>query len=99
MDTTPIPTQTLERYYHINGKQLECHYKEHLSDFVDWEQKEHTDKWLLFPENMGTHLSIDETALTNGELYTILTNKAAKGRKGALIAINQGLVLMWYVRF
>jgi hypothetical protein len=33
------------------------------------------------PENLGKRLSIDETALSNGELYTILTNKAAKGRK------------------
>jgi hypothetical protein len=33
------------------------------------------------PENLGKRLSIDETALSNGELYTILTNKAAKERK------------------
>jgi hypothetical protein len=32
-------------------------------------------------ENLGKRLSIDETALSNGELYTILTNKAAKGKK------------------
>jgi hypothetical protein len=29
----------------------------------------------------GKSLSIYETALSNGELYTILTNKAAKERK------------------
>lgn len=29
-------------------------------------------------------------ALSNGELYTILTNKAAKGRKGAVVAIVKG---------
>jgi len=28
--------------------------------------------------------------LSNGELYTILTNKAAKGRKGALVALVKG---------
>lgn len=39
---------------------------------------------------MGTHLSIDETSLSNDELYTIVTNKAAKGRKGALIAMIKG---------
>jgi len=32
-------------------------------------------------------LSIDETSLSNGELYTILTNKAAKGKKGAIVAM------------
>jgi transposase len=35
-------------------------------------------------------LSIDETALSQGELYTILTNKAAKGKKGAIVAIIKG---------
>ena len=35
-------------------------------------------------------MSLDETALSQGELYTILTNKAAKGKKGALVAIIKG---------
>ncbi len=39
---------------------------------------------------MGEYLSIDETSLSQGELYTILTNKSAKGRKGALIAMIRG---------
>ena len=47
-------------------------------------------KWLLFPQNMGKRLSIDETAFTNGELYTILTNKSAKGKKGSVIAMVKG---------
>lgn len=90
MDTNPIPTKTLEQFYHVDGDQLERHYKEHLSYYREWNQREHADEWLLFPENMGTHLSIDETSLSNGELYTILTNKDAKGRKGAIIAIIEG---------
>jgi transposase len=90
LDTNPIPTQSLEEYYHINGIQLERHYKERLSNYADWEQKSHADEWLLFPQNMGAHLSIDETSLSNGELYTVITNKAAKGRKGCLVAIVSG---------
>ena len=45
---------------------------------------------MLYPDNIGPHLSIDETALTRGELYTIITNKSAKGKKGALVAIIAG---------
>jgi len=90
LDTTPIPANTLESYYHVDGEQLERHYKEHLSGYRQWEQQDHADQWLLFPENMGTQLSIDETSLSNGELYTILTNKAAKGGKGTVIAIVKG---------
>jgi len=46
---------------------------------------------LLFPDNIGPYLSIDETSLSQGELYTILTNKEAKGRKGAIVAILKGV--------
>jgi transposase len=44
----------------------------------------------LFPENIGEKLSIDEVAISNGELYTIVTNKAAHGRKKALVTIVAG---------
>lgn len=45
---------------------------------------------MLFSPNIGSQLSIDEVALTNGELYTVLTHKAARGRKGALAAMVEG---------
>jgi transposase len=61
-----------------------------LSEFKQWSQKSHSKRWLLFPENIGVSLSIDETALSNGELYTILTNKKAKGKKGAIVAMVKG---------
>lgn len=40
---------------------------------------------------MGESLSLDETCLSNGDVYTILTNKAAKGRKGTLVAMVRGV--------
>lgn len=76
--------------YGVNGKYLLRQYRNHLSDFELWEQRSHAKEWLLFPENLGTHLSIDETSLSHGELYTILTNKAAKGGKGSIVAIVAG---------
>nr|WP_262916856.1 transposase [Aestuariivivens insulae] len=39
---------------------------------------------------MGRYLSIDETALSKGELYTIITNKKARGKKGAIVAVMAG---------
>lgn len=39
---------------------------------------------------MGRELSIDETALSKGELYTIVTSKKAKGQKGSIVAIIAG---------
>ena len=45
---------------------------------------------MLYPENIGEHLSLDETSLSKGELYTLLTNKTAKGKKGAIVAMIKG---------
>jgi transposase len=50
----------------------------------------HAKEYILFPKNMGEHLSIDETSLIDGEFFTIVTNKAGKGRKGSLVAIIKG---------
>lgn len=45
---------------------------------------------MLFEANVGEYLSIDEVALSQGELYTFVTNKAGKGKKGTLIASIKG---------
>ena len=47
----------------MDGKQLQTQYKEHLSDFNNWNQKEHAEDFILYPKNIGYHLCIDETAL------------------------------------
>ena len=75
----------------VDGKRLEVQYALHLSNFLTWDQKPHASDWLLFPENIGSNLSMDETSLSMGELYTIVTNKEAKGKKGALVAIIKGV--------
>ncbi len=61
-----------------------------MSDFRAWDQLSHAKEWLLFAKNIGKYLSIDETSLSNGELYTILTNKSGKGRKGTVVAMVAG---------
>ncbi|WP_342626361.1 transposase [Psychroflexus torquis] len=41
---------------------------------------------------MGTYLSLDETPLSKGELYTILNNKNAQGKKASIIPIVKGTI-------
>jgi len=77
-------------YGHIDGEQLGRQYKDHLSNFNDWDAKSHAQDWLVFPENIGEQLSIDETSISQGELYTVLTNKAAHGGKGTIVAMVSG---------
>ena len=62
----------------------------------------------MFYKNTGPNVCIDETSLSDGELYTIVTNKDAHGGKGAIIAIIRGTKvetvvealkhILWYER-
>ena len=76
--------------YGINGKKFQRQYKKSISDFKTWEQKSHAEDWILYPENISEQLSLDEVALSDGELYTVLTSKTARGRKGSIVAIIKG---------
>ena len=66
------------------------YYKNHLSDFLSWDQLSHAEDYILFPENLGPELCIDETALSNGELVTNVINKSGHGKRGTLVAIIKG---------
>jgi transposase len=91
IDNYPIGANSLEKFYFINGKTLSKHYKEDLSGYHEWDQKPHAEEWILFPENIGTHLCLDEVALSDGELYIVLTNAKSKTQKGCLIAMTKGI--------
>lgn len=90
MATSPVTCRTLEGFYHIDGRTFEKQYKETLSGFREWDQLEHADEWVLIPENIGPRLAIDESALSNGELYTFVTNRDARTRERSLVAIVAG---------
>ena len=82
--------RTLETFYHIDAHTFEKQYKETLSGFRDWDQLDHADSWLLFPENIGPRLAIDESSLSNGELYTFVTNRDRHTGEGSLVAVVSG---------
>jgi hypothetical protein len=90
LEKYPITARSLERFFHVKGDEFERQYKEHLSDYRSWDQLSHAKDWVLFPENIGPFLSIDETSVSNGELYTVLTNKERHGGKGSIVAIISG---------
>lgn len=74
----------------VKANTLQRHYKKISSGFEQWPARDHARQWLLYPKNSGAHISIDEVSLSNGELFTFVTNKQAKGKKGALIASIEG---------
>ena len=87
---SPVPCRALEEFYHVNGRSFEKQYKEALSGYRSWDQLSHAQKWLLFEDNIGRNIAMDETSLSNGELYTIVTNRDKHGREGCLVAIVAG---------
>lgn len=89
LDQTPVTTKSLGHSYMIDGSTLEHAYKYTWSDFTKWDQRMHAEGWVLLAQNLGQHLSIDETSL-HDDLYTILTNKDGHGRQGTVIAMVRG---------
>lgn len=65
-------------------------YRDHWSDFPGWEERGHATEYLLHAGNLGPRLSIDETSLTRGEIYTLLTNNTARGGRGSIVATVKG---------
>lgn len=78
------------RFNGISASNLARNYKSHLSDFEIWDQKDHASEWILYPENIGVHVCIDEVALSQGELYTVVSNASASCQAGSLIAMIKG---------
>jgi len=76
--------------YGVNGKKFQRQYKSKISGYTTWKDKSHAEQWLVYPENICEQLSIDEVALSGDELYTVVTSKKGKGRKGCLVGIIKG---------
>jgi len=72
--------ERIGRLYRV--ERLGEHYRDYLSGYDATTAPEE----LFFPENLGKKLTIDETGLIHGELYTIVTNK----EKGKLVALMKG---------
>ena len=56
--------KTIGEMYCADGELLARQYKQHISGFEEWEMRDTAEEYVLFPENIGTHLSIDETCLS-----------------------------------
>ena len=89
MDNEPITAKSLSHTYMIDGGTFEKNYKDVLSDFRTWAQRDHASDWVPLSDNMGAHLGIDETSFCH-EVYTILHNKDGHGKKHTVIAMIKG---------
>ena len=90
VETREDTLKNIASYYGIKADKLSRNYKKVSSGYGDWDQWDHADRYLVYPKNIGPYLSIDEVALSRGELYTVLSNKAGRSKRGTLVALIKG---------
>lgn len=90
VDTRPDTMTNIASYFQVSSDKLQRHYKHKVSGYKQWNQLSHADDYLIFPENITNHLSIDEVSLSKGELYTFVTNKntGVKNKQSIVAVIN-----------
>ena len=76
--------------YCVPGKHYAELYRNKLSGYGDWCDRELCCGFYFNAANIGPYMSLDETCLSNGEVWTFLTNKDGKGGKGTLAAAIPG---------
>lgn len=89
MDKYPVSSHLVGLFFQVDGKQLGQQYKDHLSDYGSWEQKEHAEEWMLFPANAGSSLSI----ITQVQYFT-LDKKGWLKNKIGYVLLN---ILAFYI--
>ena len=70
--------------YCVNGKHFADLYRNKISGYADWCEQELGCGFYFNADNIGPYMSLDETCLSNGEVWTFLTNKDGHGGKGTL---------------
>jgi transposase len=93
IEREPVEISRIAKIYRLEPNTLEKQYKNHLSVFLEfkkWYKDSLEKEAFVFSKNFGTDMAIDETGLVNGDLYTFLINKDAKGKKGAIAAMIKG---------
>jgi transposase len=83
--------KNIASYFGIDARKLQRHYKHQTSGYKTWPQLPHSKEYLIYPQNITQHLSIDEVSLSKGEFYTFVTNKNTRKRnKKSVVAIING---------
>lgn len=76
--------------YCVNGKHFADLYRNKLSGYANWCAEELACGFYFNGANIGPYMSLDETCLSNGEVWAFLTNKDGHGGKGTLAAAIPG---------
>lgn len=90
VETTALSIRHIAEMYCVNGKHFADLYRNKLSGYSEWCDQELCGGFYFNGNNIGPYMSLDETCLSNGQVWTFLTNKDGKGGKGTLAAAIPG---------
>ena len=76
--------------YCVNGKHFAELYRNRISGYAEWCEQKLCCGFYFNAGNIGPYMSLDETCLSNGEVWTFLTNKDGHGGRGTLAAAIPG---------
>ena len=80
----------IAQMYCVNGKYFAEQYRNRISGYTEWREAELGCGFYFNANNIGPYMSLDETCLSNGEVWTFLTNKDGHGGRGTLAAAIPG---------
>ena len=90
VETTALSVKHIAQMYCVNGKHFADVYRNRVSGYHEWWMDELSQGFYFNAANIGPYMSLDETCLSNGEVWTFLTNKEGHGGKGTLAAAIPG---------
>ena len=90
VETTALSIKHIAQMYCVNGKHFAELYRNKISGYAQWRESELDCGFYFNAANIGPYMSLDETCLSNGEVWTFLTNKDGHGGSGTLAAAIPG---------
>ena len=90
VETTALSIKHIAQMYCVNGKHFAELYRNKISGYAQWRESELSCGFYFNAANIGPYMSLDETCMSNGEVWTFLTNKDGHGGRGTLAAAIPG---------
>lgn len=90
VETTALSIKHIAQMYCVNGKYFAGLYRNKFSGYAEWREDGLDCGFYFNSANIGPYMSPDETCLSNGEVWTFLTNKDGHGGRGTLAAAFPG---------
>ena len=90
VETTALSVRHIAEMYCVNGKHFSDLYRNKISGYGEWWMEELCHGFYFNASNIGPYMSLDETCLSNGKVWTFLTDKDGHGGKGTLAAAIPG---------